>query len=110
MTGSYTINNTAADFDEIYKGGGGTLTAGRLEGSLSGDTFSGYWYETAGEGGYGSVQRTCDPAKAGVLVYGRFSFTFSADRKTFTGTMSTCEDEVKGATEWNGTLTRRGQP
>lgn len=109
MTATYVIDNTSADFDEIYNGGGGTLTAGRLEGTLTGNTFAGYWYEAVDEGGYGFVQRTCEPQRNNERVFGPFSLTFSADRRSFTGTFTTCDGDLsEGGTEWTGTLTRRG--
>ena len=110
MTATYTIQNTQADFEQIYNGGGFTISAGRLEGTLSGDTFSGYWYETAGEGGYGYIQRTCGPEREGTRVYGRFALTFSPDRRSFEGPFSQCGGDPadSGNSTWTGSLSGRG--
>ena len=107
-TGVYTINNSAADFDAAYATGGFYMTGGRLEGTLTGNTFAGAWYEAPDEGGYSLVQRTCDPQEQETVVYGRFSITFSADGQSFAGTTSTCTDlPSESGTEWTGTLSAR---
>jgi hypothetical protein len=100
MTGNYTVTQGEDFFDSVYQVGGGTITEGRLEGTLNGNVFSGYWYEEQGRTG---VQRECSPARGSDRVFGRFTFTFSADRKSFTGRHSTCDGTPSAV--WNGTLT-----
>lgn len=104
MTGTYTVTQDEAFFDSIYQGGGGTITEGRIEGTLNGNVFTGYWYENQGRT---AVQRECDPARGGERIFGRFTLTFSADRKSFTGLHSTCDGAPEDAyfASWNGTLT-----
>lgn len=104
MTGTYTVTQDEAFFDSIYQSGGGTITEGRLEGTLNGNVFTGYWYEAQGRT---AVQRECDPARGGERIFGRFTLTFSADRKSFTGLHSTCDEAPEDAyfAIWNGTLT-----
>jgi hypothetical protein len=99
MTGTYTVTQDEAFFDSVYQVGGGTITEGRLEGTLNGNVFTGYWYEAQGRTG---VQRECSPARGSDRVFGRFTFTFSADRKSFTGRHSTCDGTPSAV--WNGTL------
>lgn len=107
-TGVYSINNSAADFDAAYATGSFYITGGRLEGTLTGNTFAGAWYETPDEGGYSLVQRTCDPPEQGTTVFGRFSITFSADGRSFAGTTNTCTaSPSESGTEWTGTLSGR---
>ena len=69
-----------------------------------GNVFTGYWYEAQGRT---AVQRECDPARGGERIFGRFTLTFSADRKSFTGLHSTCDEAPEDAyfASWNGTLT-----
>lgn len=100
MTGTYIVTQDEAFFDSVYRVGGGTITEGRLEGTLNGSVFTGYWYEAQGRTG---VQRECSPARGSDRVFGRFTFTFSADRKSFTGRHSTCDGTPSAV--WNGTLT-----
>lgn len=104
MTGTYTVTQDEAFFDSIYQSGGGTITEGRLEGTLNGNVFTGYWYEAQGRT---AVQRECDPARGSERIFGRFTLTFSADRKSFTGLHSTCDEAPEDAyfASWNGTLT-----
>ena len=104
MTGTYTVTQDQAFFDSVYQSGGGTITEGRLEGTLNGNVFTGYWYEAQGRT---AVQRECDPARGSQRIFGRFTLTFSADRKSFTGLHSTCEEAPEDAyfASWNGTLT-----
>lgn len=104
MTGTYTVTRNSAFFDSIYQSGGGTLTEGRIEGTLEGDVLTGYWFERPGRT---AVQRECDPALAGERIYGRFTLRFSADRKSFTGLHSTCDGAPEDAyfADWNGKLT-----
>jgi len=104
MTGTYTVTQDDAFFDSIYQSGGGTITEGRVEGTLNGNVFTGYWYEAQGRT---AVQRECDPARGGERIFGRFTLTFSADRKSFTGLHSTCDEAPEDAyfASWNGTLT-----
>jgi hypothetical protein len=104
MTGTYTVTQDDAFFDSIYQSGGGTITEGRVEGTLNGNVFTGYWYEAQGRT---AVQRVCDPARGGERIFGRFTLTFSADRKSFTGLHSTCDEAPEDAyfASWNGTLT-----
>lgn len=104
MTGTYTVTQDEAFFDSIYQNGGGTITEGRLEGTLNGNVFTGYWYEDQGRT---AVQRECDPARGGERIFGRFTLTFSADRKSFTGLHSTCDGAPEDAyfASWTGTLT-----
>jgi hypothetical protein len=104
MTGTYTVTRNNAFFDSIYQSGGGTITEGRIEGTLEGDVLTGYWFERPGRT---AVQRECDPALAGERIYGRFTLRFSADRKSFTGLHSTCDGAPEDAyfADWNGRLT-----
>jgi hypothetical protein len=104
MTGTYTVTRNNAFFDSIYQSGGGTITEGRIEGTLEGDVLTGYWFERPGRT---AVQRECDPALAGERIYGRFTLRFSADRKSFTGLHSTCDGAPEDAyfADWNGKLT-----
>jgi hypothetical protein len=104
MTGTYTVTQDEAFFDSIYQSGGGTITEGRIEGTLNGNVFTGYWYENQGRT---AVQRECDPARGSERIFGRFTLTFSADRKSFTGLHSTCDGAPEDAyfASWSGTLT-----
>lgn len=104
MTGTYTVTQDEAFFDSVYQTGGGTITEGRIEGTLNGNVLTGYWYENQGRT---AVQRECDPARGGERIFGRFTLTFSADRKSFTGLHSTCDGAPEDAyfASWNGTLT-----
>ncbi len=104
MTGTYTVTQGEDFFDSIYQSGGGTITEGRLEGTFSGNVFTGYWYEDQGRT---AVQRECDPARGGERIFGRVKLTFSADRKSFTGLHSTCDDDPEDVYfgGWSGTLT-----
>ena len=104
MTGTYRVTQDDAFFDSIYQSGGGTITEGRLEGTFDGTFFVGYWYEKEGRT---YVQRVCDPARGGELVFGRFKLSFSADRKSFTGVHGTCDADPEDGyfAGWSGTLT-----
>ena len=104
MTGTYTVTQDETFFDSVYQLGGGTITEGRLEGTLNGNVFTGYWYEAQGRT---AVQRECDPARGSERIFGRFTLTFSADRKSFTGLHSTCDEAPEDAyfASWNGMLT-----
>lgn len=106
MTGTFAVTKDEAFFNSIYQSGGGTVTEGWLEGSFTGNVFTGYWYEQPGRT---AVQRECDPARDGRRIYGRLTLRFSADRNSFTGLHSTCEDAPEDAffASWNGTLTGR---
>ena len=105
MTGTYSETQDDAFYDGIYQSGGGTITKGRLVGTFSGNTFTGYWYEDRGRTG---VQRECNPPHEGERIYGRVTLRFSADRKSFTGLHSTCDTAPEDAyfASWKGTLTR----
>jgi hypothetical protein len=108
VTGTYTATQSEAELDAIYRTGTYGITSGTLEGAFSGNTLTGYWYETAYNAG---LQSACDTERKGTRVFGRFVLTFSADRKSFTGLRTGCEI-VPDAYEhsyntWNGTLVRR---
>ena len=104
MTGTYDVTRDEAFFDSIYQSGSGTMTEGRIEGTLVGNVLTGYWYEDQGRT---SVQRECDPQRGSERIFGRLKLTFSADRKSFTGQVSTCDDPLDESFfgSWNGTLT-----
>lgn len=112
MTGRYTITNPESDFERHYQGGFGAITAGRLEGSFSGNTFTGMWYEAEDEQGLARVQRTCDRAQGGTRVWGPIQLRFTPDRRSFVGTISTCDKVIAELysfeiDNWRGTLTGR---
>jgi hypothetical protein len=112
MTGRYTITNPESDFERHYRGGFGAITAGRLEGSFSGNTFTGMWYEAENEQGLARVQRTCDRAQGGTRVWGPIQLRFTPDRRSFVGTISTCDKVIAELyrfqiDNWRGTLTGR---
>ncbi len=107
-TGSYTATQSEEELNAIYYTGTYGITSGTVEGQFSGDTLSGYWFETAYNAG---LQGYCENERNGTNVYGRFVLTFSADRKSFTGLRTGC-DIVPDAYEhsystWTGTLVRR---
>ena len=108
VTGTYTATQSEAELDAIYRTGTYGITSGTLEGRFSGNTLTGYWYETAYNAG---LQSSCDTERNGTRVYGRFVLTFSADRKSFTGLRTGCEimpDAYEHSyNTWNGTLVRR---
>lgn len=72
--------------------------AGRLEGTPSGNTVSGYWMQE-------ESPLTCGTARGGTTHWGRFTFTFSADRGSFTGKWGDCGDAP--SKPWNGRLIRK---
>jgi hypothetical protein len=108
VTGTYTATQSEAELDAIYRTGTYGITSGTLEGEFSGNTLTGYWYETAYNAG---LQVYCDTERNGTHVYGRFVLTFSADRKSFTGLRTGCEivpDAYEHSYDtWTGTLLRR---
>jgi len=108
VTGTYTATQSESQLNEIYSGGIYGITSGTLDGTLSGSTLSGYWYETEFNAG---LQIACREKRNGTFIYGRFTLKFSADRKSFTGLRTSC-DEVPNEIDhkyetWNGTLVRR---
>ncbi len=109
VTGIYTATQSESELDAIYRTGTYGITSGTLEGQFSGNTLSGYWYETAYNAG---LQSSCDTERNGTRVFGRFVLTFSKDRKSFTGLRTGCEivpDAYEHAyNTWNGKLTGRG--
>lgn len=70
---------------------------GRMTGQANGSTTSGYWYQD-------SSPVECSRAREGSKFYGRFSFRFSADRNSFTGRWSYCDEAPNR--DWNGTYLR----
>lgn len=108
VTGTYTATQSEAELDAIYRTGIYGITSGTLEGQFSGNTLSGYWYETIYNAG---LQSECETERKGTRVYGRFVLTFSADRKSFTGLRTGCDitpDAYEHSHEtWAGTLVRR---
>lgn len=108
VAGTYTATQSEAELDAIYRTGTYGITSGTLEGQFSGNTLSGYWYETIYNAG---LQSECETERKGTRVYGRFILTFSADRKSFTGLRTGCDitpDAYEHSHEtWTGTLVRR---
>lgn len=108
VTGTYTATQSEEELDAIYRTGTYGITSGTLEGEFSGNTLTGYWYETAYNAG---LQVYCDTERNGTRVYGRFVLTFSADRKSFTGLRTGCEivpDAYEHSYDtWTGTFLRR---
>lgn len=108
VTGTYTATQSEAQLNEIYYTGTYGITSGTLEGIFSGNTLTGYWYEPAFNAG---LQGSCEELRKGTLVYGRFTLTFSPDRKSFTGLRTGCDIEPDAYEHsyntWNGTLLRR---
>jgi hypothetical protein len=108
VTGTYDATQSEAELDAIYRTGTYGITSGTLEGEFSGNTLSGYWYETAYNAG---LQTYCETERKGTNIYGRFVLKFSADRKSFTGLRTGCDatpDPVDHKWEtWTGKLIRR---
>jgi len=72
--------------------------AGRIEGTLSGNTLAGYWMQE-------ESPLTCGTARGGTTHWGRFTFTFNADRSAFTGKWGDCGDAPSKT--WDGRLIRK---
>lgn len=106
--GVYTATQSLAELDEIYRTGTYGITSGTLEGQMSGNTMTGYWYEKEDTP---DLQSACDTRRNGTLVYGRFTLTFNADRTSFTGYRSGCDEEPNAYDHayltWKGQLIRR---
>lgn len=107
-SGAYTATQSDAELDAIYRTGTYGITSGTLEGRMSGNVLSGYWYETAYDAG---LQGSCESTRNGTLVYGRFTLTFNADRTSFSGYRSSCDEEPNAYDHayltWTGKLIRR---
>ncbi|MBY9066998.1 hypothetical protein K1X12_08815 [Hyphomonas sp. WL0036] len=106
--GVYTATQSEAELDAIYRTGTYGITSGRIEGRMSNNVLSGYWYETAYNAG---LQGSCERERNGTLVYGRFTLTFNADRTSFSGYRSSCDEEPNAYDHayltWTGQLIRR---
>lgn len=106
--GVYTATQSPAELDEIYRTGTYGITSGTIEGQMSGDVMTGYWYEQEDTP---DLQSACVNRRNGTLIYGRFTLTFNADRSSFSGYRSSCDDEPNAYDHayltWTGQLIRR---
>lgn len=89
---------TITDWTASSVAGRYEYAGGRIEGTLSGNTLTGYWMQE-------SSPLSCGTKQGGTQHWGRITFTFSADRTSFTGKWSDCGDAP--TKQWNGTLIRK---
>ncbi|WP_326523354.1 hypothetical protein [Sphingomonas sp.] len=67
----------------------------RLEGTVSGNTVTGYWMQD-------SSNQSCPTVRGGTRHWGRFTFNFTHDGNKFDGKWDWC-GTTAGDSEWNGT-------
>ena len=68
---------------------------GRLDGTLQGRLYTGYWTEP-------SSARSCGSTRNGTPYWGRFSYTFNAAMNTFDGGWGYCDDAPSTEGDWTG--------
>jgi hypothetical protein len=106
IAASYTASQSMTELERLYNEEGRYgIVSGSLDASISGNVVTGYWYE---DGKNAGLSIYCAVARNGTFSYGRYTFTFNADRTAFTGLRSGCdEDPVASGYAWDGQLARR---
>lgn len=69
---------------------------GRVLGTVSGDSFNGYWMQQ-------SSGRRCNTEQYGSVYWGRFELHLGNDGSYWKGRWSYCDDPALSGGEWNGT-------
>ena len=106
ITASYLASQSMAELERLYNEEGRYgIVSGSQDGTINGNVVTGYWYESGENAG---LSIYCDVKRNGTFTYGRYIFTFNADRTAFTGLRSGCEsDPQQEGYAWDGKLIRR---